>query len=80
MAPLARPGRTLRERVEAYERHLIRAALQQANGSQRRAALALGVRPTTLCMKLKRLGILVRRVVELSDRKDRTLEEGARPP
>jgi DNA-binding NtrC family response regulator len=80
MAPLERPGRTLRERVEAYERRLIKVALQRAGGSQRRAAGALGVGPTTLHMKLKRLGIVVRHMVEVSHSEDRTLERGTRLP
>jgi DNA-binding NtrC family response regulator len=40
-----------------YERHLIRAALDEAQGNQRRAAEALGVLPTTLSEKMKRLGL-----------------------
>jgi transcriptional regulator with GAF, ATPase, and Fis domain len=58
--------RTLKGRVEAYERRLIMVALERAGGNQHRAALALGVRPTTLNEKLKRLGIgVVRHVVDL---------------
>lgn len=61
-----RPGRTLKARVEAYERQLIMAALERAGGNQHRAAVALGVRPTTLNEKLRRLGIgVVRHVVDL---------------
>jgi len=61
----ARP-RTLKDRIEAYERRLIKAALMRAGGNQLRAALVLGVRPTTLNEKLKRLGIgVVRHVVDL---------------
>lgn len=57
---------TLKERVEAYERRLIVVALERARGNQHRAALALGVRPTTLNEKLKRFGIgVVRHVVDL---------------
>ena len=57
---------TLKERVDAYERRLILVALERAGGNQNRAALALGVRPTTLNEKLKRLGIgVVRHVVDL---------------
>ena len=59
-------ARTLKGRVEAYERRLIMVALERAGGNQHRAALALGVRPTTLNEKLKRLGIgVVRHVVDL---------------
>ncbi len=51
---------TLRDLVDAYERRLIEEALRTAGGNQRRAAQALGVLPTTLHEKMKRLG-LVRR-------------------
>lgn len=65
-ASVLRPARTLKDRVAAYERRLIKAALERADGNQREAALALGVRPTTFHEKLKRLGIgVVRRVVEI---------------
>jgi DNA-binding NtrC family response regulator len=48
---------TLRELVDAYERRLIEDALRASDGNQRRAAQALGVLPTTLHEKMKRLGI-----------------------
>ncbi len=51
---------TLKELVEAYERHVIEDALLAAHGNQRRAARALGVLPTTLHEKMKRLGLLRR--------------------
>jgi DNA-binding NtrC family response regulator len=51
---------TLRDLVEAYERHVIEDALGAAHGNQRRAARALGVLPTTLHEKMKRLGLLRR--------------------
>lgn len=61
-----RPERTLKDRVDAYERRLIMVALERAGGNQCRAAMALGVRPTTLNEKLKRFGIgVVRHVVDL---------------
>jgi hypothetical protein len=47
----------LKRRVEQYERRLILSALAAADWSQRRAADALGVLPTTLHEKMKRLGI-----------------------
>ena len=50
-------GMNLKARLEAYERRLIESALQAAGGHQRRAAAALGVLPTTLHEKLKRLGL-----------------------
>jgi len=51
---------TLRNLMDAYERRLIEEALRASGGNQRRAAQALGVLPTTLHEKMKRLG-LVRR-------------------
>jgi DNA-binding NtrC family response regulator len=47
----------LRSRVLAYERRLIAAALAATGGNQRRAARLLGILPTTLHEKLKRLGL-----------------------
>jgi DNA-binding NtrC family response regulator len=55
MESLEQPS--LRELVREYERSLIRAALALTGGNQRRAAQALGVLPTTLHEKLKRLGL-----------------------
>jgi two-component system response regulator HydG len=51
---------TLKDLVEAYERHVIEDALRTTQGNQRRAARALGVLPTTLHEKMKRLGLLRR--------------------
>ena len=53
-------GESLKMRVEAYERRLIEAALAASSGNQRRAAAALGLLPTTLHEKMKRLGLLRR--------------------
>jgi DNA-binding NtrC family response regulator len=53
-------GQSLKARVEAYERHLIETALAATSGNQRRAAAALGLLPTTLHEKMKRLGLLRR--------------------
>lgn len=53
-------GPTLKSRLEAYERQLILEALRTTRGNQRRAAQALGVLPTTLHEKMKRLGLLPR--------------------
>jgi DNA-binding NtrC family response regulator len=44
------------ERMELVERSLIDAALARTDGCRRRAAAVLGLLPTTLCEKLKRLG------------------------
>ena len=53
-------AQSLKERVEAYERHLIETALGASSGNQRRAAASLGILPTTLHEKMKRLGLLRR--------------------
>ncbi len=54
-----RPG--LKDLMEAYERSLIRDALTACGGHQRRTAARLGILPTTLHEKMKRLGLLKRR-------------------
>ncbi len=51
---------TLKTMLDAYERRIIEEALHTTRGNQRRAALALGVLPTTLHEKMKRLGLLHR--------------------
>jgi DNA-binding NtrC family response regulator len=47
----------LKSRLLAYERDLITAALTATGGNQRRAAQRLGILPTTLHEKMKRLGL-----------------------
>jgi DNA-binding NtrC family response regulator len=59
-------GADLKSLLEAYERQLIQSALDAASWNQRRAATALGVLPTTLHEKMKRLGLL-RRPVAVSN-------------
>jgi DNA-binding NtrC family response regulator len=49
--------RGLKELLEEYERSLIVSALEGTGGHQRRAAQILGVLPTTLHEKMKRLGL-----------------------
>lgn len=51
---------SLKAMVDAYERQLIQSALTASAGNQRRAAAALGLLPTTLHEKMKRLGLLRR--------------------
>jgi DNA-binding NtrC family response regulator len=51
------PRPTLKALLEAYERRIIEEALRATRGNQRRAARALGVLPTTLHEKMKRLGL-----------------------
>jgi DNA-binding NtrC family response regulator len=56
--PLApEPPIDLKSRLLAYERELISAALSECRGNQRRAANRLGILPTTLHEKMKRLGL-----------------------
>jgi DNA-binding NtrC family response regulator len=50
-------GLGLSEALSRYERQLIEAALRLAGGVQKRAAEQLGLKPTTLNEKIKRLGI-----------------------
>lgn len=52
---IARSGPTLKDLMEAYERALIKDALAATRGNQRQAAFRLGVLPTTLHEKMKRL-------------------------
>jgi DNA-binding NtrC family response regulator len=55
--PPVGPRPSLKSLLEAYERELIQEALRSNGGNQRRAARALGVLPTTLHEKMKRLGL-----------------------
>lgn len=48
---------SLKTLLDAYERQLIETALLATAGNQRRAAASLGLLPTTLHEKMKRLGI-----------------------
>lgn len=47
----------LKDALADYERRLIAAALRGQGGHQRRAAASLGILPSTLVEKMKRLGI-----------------------
>jgi DNA-binding NtrC family response regulator len=60
-----RRGSDLKSLLQAYERQIIIAALRASDGNQRRAARALGLLPTTLHEKMKRLGIRVQRSSEI---------------
>jgi DNA-binding NtrC family response regulator len=48
----------LKALMEDYERSLILEALEASGGHQRRTAARLGILPTTLHEKMKRLGLL----------------------
>ena len=52
-------GVRLYDAVARYERQLIESALKRAGGVQKQAAKILGLKPTTLNEKIKRLGIRV---------------------
>ena len=56
-------GTSLKKLLDAYERQLIESALAASAGNQRRAAARLGVLPTTLHEKMKRLGLIRRALV-----------------
>jgi hypothetical protein len=63
LAPAPGPAREpdgLKTLVAAYERTLILSALRAARGHKRRAAASLGLLPTTLHEKMRRLGIRAR--------------------
>jgi two-component system response regulator HydG len=60
MGEIRSSGMTLKTMVETYERRIIEDALRAAGGNQRRAARNLGVLPTTLHEKMKRMGLLPR--------------------
>jgi DNA-binding NtrC family response regulator len=47
----------LKALLEQREREIILKTLAEFGGHQRRAAAALGLLPSTLCEKMKRLGI-----------------------
>jgi DNA-binding NtrC family response regulator len=57
----------LKALVSAYERQLIESALLAAEGNQRRAAASLGLLPTTLHEKMKRLGLLRRHLASVPE-------------
>jgi DNA-binding NtrC family response regulator len=50
-------ARDLKSLVAEYERRLILSALDHCGGHQRRAAAALGLLPSTLNEKMRRLGL-----------------------
>ena len=55
--PETTDGTSLKTLVTDFERRLILEALAANGGNQRQAARALGVLPTTLNEKMKRLGL-----------------------
>lgn len=56
-APTSSAASGLKQLMAAYERNLILTALGASGWNQRRAAATLGVLPTTLLEKMRRLGI-----------------------
>ena len=63
---------SLKTLMAEYERSLILDALDASGWHQRRAAAHLGILPTTLLEKMKRLGIRRARAVEPRSTLDRT--------
>jgi DNA-binding NtrC family response regulator len=61
LQPASGRRKDLRALLDDYERRLILLALDAAGGHQRRAAASLGLLPSTLSEKMKRLGLRVRR-------------------
>jgi DNA-binding NtrC family response regulator len=58
MLNVAEDRPNLKALLDSYERQLIETALLATNGNQRRAAANLGLLPTTLHEKMKRLGLI----------------------
>lgn len=50
-------GQTLKDLVQEYERQLLLMALELSGWNQRRVASSLGLLPSTLSEKMKRLGL-----------------------
>ena len=63
-------GASLKTLLDAYERQLIETALAATAGNQRRAARTLGLLPTTLHEKMKRLRLIERPPHLLRNRHD----------
>jgi len=61
MLNVAEDRPNLKALLDSYERQLIESALVATSGNQRRAAAVLGLLPTTLHEKMKRLGLIRRR-------------------
>lgn len=61
------PPTTLKTMLDAYERRIIESALAATAGNQRRAAASLGLLPTTLHEKMKRLGLLRRQALRQTE-------------
>ena len=79
-ARLGNGGSTdLKALLESYERSLIIEALTASGGHQRRTAARLGVLPTTLHEKMKRLGLLRRPEAEASSASTASPERGRYP-
>jgi DNA-binding NtrC family response regulator len=58
---------SLKSLMRAYEKELILMALNASGWHQRRAAASLGILPTTLHEKMKRLGLMDRHLPVSSD-------------
>jgi len=60
-------GQTLKDLVQEYERQLLLMALELAGWNQRRVAASLGLLPSTLSEKMKRLGLRTTRPDMVND-------------
>ena len=68
-------GQTLKDLVQEYERQLLLMALELAGWNQRRVAASLGLLPSTLSEKMKRLGLRTPRTGLVVDESVSTLRE-----
>jgi DNA-binding NtrC family response regulator len=57
LLPPVGAGPCFEERMTLFERSLLETGLARTGGCRRKAAALLGLLPTTLCEKLKRLGM-----------------------
>ncbi len=57
--PVVTPGRSFKESVLAYEKHLVENALREAGGDRARTAALLGLSRSSFYRKVEQLGILL---------------------
>jgi DNA-binding NtrC family response regulator len=73
------PRKDLKGLLDDYERKLILLALDASGGHQRRAAASLGLLPSTLSQKMKRLGVRRRVQVAWTTEERASAQGGATP-
>lgn len=54
-------GLSLSKVLDSLERDVLVKTLKKFNGHQHKTALFLGLKPTTLCVKLQKYGVVIRR-------------------